>query len=312
MSKISIKEAIESFLLSCKVEGKSYGTIECYSDKLKGFLWYCNNFNLPDDIKAIETNHLRQFLAYLRETPHRFNSTCPRAKKPINSTTIQKYYRALSALINWSISEGIIDVNPLIRIKVPRAEKKVIKSLIPSEVNQLISSLPNTFDGIRNKAIILVLIDCGLRLGELLNIKMTDINPEQQLLKVDGKTGERVVRYGYTTRKALLAYPKLRSKFNGHNDSLWITRKGFTLKNSSVETLFIKLRKRTGIHVHPHLLRHTFATMWLKNGGESLMLQRLLGHTTLMMTNRYCQAVGCYDAVEAHKKYSPVDGLICQ
>jgi site-specific recombinase XerD len=309
MSKMSIEKAINDFLLSCKVEGKSYGTIECYSDKLKGFLWYCNNFNLPDDIKAIETNHLRQFLAYLRETPHRFNSTCPRAKKPINSTTIQKYYRALSALINWSISEGILDNNPLIKIKVPRAEKKVIKSLIPAEVNQLISSLPNTFDGIRNKAIILVLIDCGLRLGELLNIRMTDINPEQQLMKVDGKTGERVVRYGDTTRKALLAYLKLRSKYNGRNDNLWITKKGFTLKDSSVETLFIKLRKRTGIHVHPHLLRHTFATMWLRNGGDSLMLQRLLGHTTLMMTNRYCQAVGCYDAIEAHVRYSPVDRL---
>jgi len=90
---ISIKQAIDEFLLSCKVEGKSYGTIECYSDKLKGFLWYATNYNWPDDIEAITTNHLREFLAYLRETPHRFNSKCPRAMKPINSTTIQKYYR---------------------------------------------------------------------------------------------------------------------------------------------------------------------------------------------------------------------------
>ena len=59
-----------------------------------------------------------------------------------------------------------------------------------------------------------------------------------------------------------------------------------------------------------YLLRHTFATLWLRNGGDSLMLQRLLGHTTLMMTNRYCQAVGCYDAIEAHKRFSPGDGLV--
>ena len=63
-----------------------------------------------------------------------------------------------------------------------------------------------------------------------------------------------------------------------------------------------------GIAVHPHLLRHTFATLWLKKI-NSRMLQKLLGHTTLMMTNRYCQAVGCYDAVEAHKIFSSVDGL---
>lgn len=306
---ITIKQAINEFLLSCRVEGKSYGTIDCYSDKLKGFLWYATNYNWPDDITAITTNHLREFLVYLRETPHRFNSKCPRAMKPINSTTVQKYYRALSALFNWSINEGILETSSLVKIKVPRAEKKVVKSLIHSEVTQLISSFLDTFEGIRNKAIILILVDCGLRLGELLNLKILDINMEQQLLKVDGKTGERVVRYGATTGKALKKYLKIRTRVDGNNDSLWLTSEGITLKDSSVETLFIKLAKKTGIRVHPHLLRHTFATMWLKNGGDSLMLQRLLGHTTLMMTNRYCQAVGCYDAVESHRKYSPVDNL---
>ncbi|MFC2024575.1 tyrosine-type recombinase/integrase [Chloroflexota bacterium] len=305
----SIKQAINEFLLSCKVEGKSYGTIECYSDKLKGFLWYATNYDWPDDVSAITTNHLREFLAYLRETPHRFNSKCPRAMKPINSTTIQKYYRALSALFNWSVNEGILETSSLVKIKVPRAEKKVVKSLTSTEVNNLILHFGDSFEGIRNKAIVLVLVDCGLRLGELLNLKMLDITMEQQLIKADGKTGERVVRYGSTTEKALKKYLKLRSKVNGHNDSLWLTKKGITLKDSSVETMFIKLAKKTGIRVHPHLLRHTFATLWLRNGGDSLMLQRLLGHTTLMMTNRYCQAVGCYDAIEAHKRYSPVDRL---
>ncbi|MFC1931098.1 tyrosine-type recombinase/integrase, partial [Chloroflexota bacterium] len=202
----TIKQAINEFLLSCKVEGKSYGTIECYSDKLKGFLWHANNYDWPDDKTAITTNHLREFLAYLRETPHRFNSKCPRAMKPINSTTVQKYYRALSALFNWLINEGILETSSLVKIKVPRAEKKVVKSLVPTEVNQIISSFGDTFEGIRNKAIILILIDCGLRLGELLNLKILDINMEQQLLKVDGKTGERVVRYGSTTAKALKKY----------------------------------------------------------------------------------------------------------
>jgi site-specific recombinase XerD len=308
-SKVTIKEAIDSFLLSCKVEGKSYGTIECYSDKLKGFLWYTNNYDFPGDITAVTTQHLREFLAYLRDTEHRFNSNCPRAKKPINSTTIQKYYRALSSLINFLIREEILEYNPLTKIKVPRAEKKVIKALSSKEVNQIIMAIPNTYEGKRNKAIILVLVDCGLRLGELLNLKLVDINMEQQILKVDGKTGERVVRFGATTSKALKKYLKTRASINGHIDKLWITAKGVPLKDSSVETLFIALSRKVGIHINPHLLRHTFATLWLRNGGDSLMLQRLLGHTTLMMTNRYCQAVGCYDAIESHKEYGPVDRL---
>jgi site-specific recombinase XerD len=146
----------------------------------------------------------------------------------------------------------------------------------------------DTFDGIRNRAIILVLVDCGLRLGELLNLKLFDVNMKQQLIKAYGKTGERVVRFGDTIKKALSKYLTLRNSINGNNDRLWLTEKVITLKDSSVEAMFIKISRRTGIRVHPHLLRHTFATMWLRNGGDSLMLQRLLGHTTLMMTNRYC------------------------
>ena len=108
-------------------------------------------------------------------------------------------------------------------------------------------ALPNTFEGKRNKAIILVLVDCGLRLGELLNLKMADINMEQQILKVDGKTGERVVRYGSTTAKVLKKYMRVRASINGHIDSLWITGKGVALKDSSVETLFIALSRKVFI-----------------------------------------------------------------
>ena len=131
----------------------------------------------------------------------------------------------------------------------------------------------------------------------------------QQTLQVHGKTGERVVRFGSGTARALLKYFMVRDMYNGHSDILWITKEGTALKPYAVETIFRHLSKKAGVNVHPHLLRHTFATLWLKNGGDSLMLQRLLGHTTLMMTNRYCQAVGCYDAIESHKKYSPVDNL---
>jgi site-specific recombinase XerD len=295
--------------LSCKVEGKSYGTIECYSDKLKGFLWYAKNYDWPDDIGAITTNHIREFLAYLRDSKHRFNSTCPRTKQPINNTTIQKYYRALSVLFNWLINEELLGYNPLVKIKVPKAEKKVIKALSQDELNQLLSTFGTTFEGKRNKAIILILADCGLRLGELLNLRIYNVNMNQQLLQVSGKTGERIVRFGSGTARALLKYFIVRDMHNGHSDSLWITKEGIALKPYAVETIFRHLSKKAGVNVHPHLLRHTFATLWLKNGGDSLMLQRLLGHTTLMMTNRYCQAVGCYDAIESHKKYSPVDNL---
>jgi hypothetical protein len=66
---VTVKQAVASFLMSCKVEGKSYGTIECYTDKLKGFLWYANTHEWPIDIRDVTTDHPREFLVYLRETP---------------------------------------------------------------------------------------------------------------------------------------------------------------------------------------------------------------------------------------------------
>ena len=219
MSNICVKRAIDEFLLSCKVEGKSYGTIECYSDKLKAFHSYASNYHW-NDIGAITTNHLREFLAYLRETLYRFNGTCPRAMKPVNSTTIQKYYRALSALFNLLIREELLQYNTLIKIKVPKAEKKVVKTLSYAEVNQIVASFGKTFEDRRNKAMILVLVDCGLRLGELLNVRMPNIDMQQQLLKVNGKTGEHVVRFGSTTAQVLSKYMKARQALNGHSDRL--------------------------------------------------------------------------------------------
>ncbi len=73
----TIKEAIDGFLLSCKVEGKANGTLDCYADKLKCFLWYVTNYDWPDDVSKITTQHIREFLAYIRDTDHRWGSKCP-------------------------------------------------------------------------------------------------------------------------------------------------------------------------------------------------------------------------------------------
>lgn len=306
---IPLREAVDSFLLSCKVEGKSRGTLDCYADKLRAFLWYAQHGGLPDNPAEITTQHIREFLAYLRDNDHRWGSDSLNANKPVNSTTIQRYYRVLSVFWNWMIAEELVVENPLWRIKAPKAEKKIIKGLSPQQVSRLLQEFDNSFNGKRNRAMILVFIDSGLRLGEALNLELDDAHLEHQVLTIGGKTGERIVRFGTATAKALLKYLLVRSKVKGASDKLWLTSQGQPLTAYGVEMVFRRLSARTGVAVHPHLLRHTFATMWLRNGGDSLMLQRLLGHTTLAMTNRYCQAVGSLDAVESHKRYSPVDNL---
>jgi site-specific recombinase XerD len=207
------------------------------------------------------------------------------------------------------IAEELVQDNPLLRIKCPKAEKKVIKGLPPDQVSRLLGEFDTSFSGRRNRGLLLVLIDSGLRLGEALSLTVDSVDMNHQILTVQGRTGERVVRFGTQTAKALLKYLMARGKINSACDSFWLTSQGQPLTHSGVESLFKKLSAKTGIAVHPHPLRHTFAAMWLRNGGDSLMLQRLLGHSTLTMTNKYAQAVGCLDAVESHKRYGPADNL---
>lgn len=116
---------------------------------------------------------------------------------------------------------------------------------------------------------------------------------ESENTHVYGKTGEKVVRFCSGTTRAILEYLMVRNMYNGHFDNLWITKKGTALKPYAIETVFKHFSGKARIAVHPHLLRYTFTTLRLKDGGDSLMLQRSLGYTTLMTTNRYCQAVGC-------------------
>ena len=116
---IPLKQAVDSFLLSCKVEGKATGTIHCYTNKLKGFLWYAENYKLPNDITAITTQNLREFLVYLGDNEHRWGSHYHRASVPVNSTTIERYHRVLHNFWNWLIREELVEHNPLRKIRAP-------------------------------------------------------------------------------------------------------------------------------------------------------------------------------------------------
>jgi site-specific recombinase XerD len=162
------------------VEGKSLETIQAYKSKLYPFLLYAEHYNLPDDVCSVTTGHIREFLAYLRDNSIRFGGKNTPSRKPVNKTTIQRYYRVLASLWSWLLIEELVLENPLMKIKPPRAEKKIIKGLTPEEVNILLATINNSFDGKRNRAILLILIDCGLRLGELIHLTLGDINVNSQ------------------------------------------------------------------------------------------------------------------------------------
>jgi len=302
---IPLHRLIEGFLLSCRVENKSPATISFYKNILDKFQWYLHKYG----IDIIDAATIRSFLGYLKDSPSRWDSNNKRANRPVYPYTIDRYYTGLSALFRWAVSEGMIDTNPMATIKKPRVQRKIIKGFEPEVCQKLIGYFNGkSLEDYRNKAIVYMFLDTGLRLSELANLKMSDINMEQGIIKVTGKGDkERLVRIGIKTQKALWNYLAHRPVDADH---VWLGRDNAPFTVDGIAQMVRNLCKKHGIRLSPHKLRHSFAISFLRNGANPFELQIALGHSTLEMTRRYTQALGFEDVFKRHVMASPVDRLI--
>jgi integrase/recombinase XerC/integrase/recombinase XerD len=167
-----------------------------------------------------------------------------------------------------------------------------------------------SFLDLRNKAIILAFLDTGLRLSELANIQLSDMDFTRGTIKVMGKGAKgRFVAIGTRTQKAILGYLLKRSD---DYPCLWVTEERKPLNWRGIQTMLKRLGQRagiTGVRCTAHTFRHTFATQALLNGAGEFEVQSLLGHSTLIMTRRYVASLNSENAVISHRKFSPVDRM---
>lgn len=153
------------------------------------------------------------------------------------------------------------------------------------------------------------MVDCGLRRSEVCSLGWGDIDLSNGVVKVENGKGRkgRTVVIGINTRRALLAYR--RTVIHTDDTPLFQTYDGLRLKPLGLRSVFNRLSKRTELHITPHALRRTFATLSVKAGMNLLHLQAMLGHSSLDMTRRYVQLLD-EDLVEAHKQYGPIDTFL--
>jgi len=302
---IPLHRLIEGFLLSCKVENKSPATISFYKNILDKFQWFLTKFG----INTIDATTIRSFLGYLKDTASRWDSNNTRANRPVSPTTVKSYYIGLSALFTWAMEEELIQVNPMANVKKPKLPNKIVKGL----ESEIIITLLNAFSGrsfndLRNKAMLLMFLDTGLRLSELAGLTLSDINIEKGIIKIIGKGNkERYARIGVKTQKALWNYLAHRPV---EKEYVWLGKGYCKMTVDGIALVIRNLGKRLGIRLSPHRLRHSFAISFLRNGANPFELQIALGHTTLEMTRRYTQALGFDDVFKRHVLASPVDRLM--
>ena len=188
---------------------------------------------------------------------------------------------------------------------MPRIEKKRLPCLTAEQLNTVISACKSQ----RNKALVLFMVDSGLRRAEIIALNWDDVDITSGLVRVKrGKSGKaRSAVIGANTRRALLAYRRtLESPTD--NTPLFISRSGGRFTGTGVLLIFRWPTKTTGIHITPHALRRTFVILSLRAGMDVLHLQAMLGHASLDMVQHYAQMVDD-DLLQAHKAHSPIDNL---
>ena len=171
----------------------------------------------------------------------------------------------------------------------------------------------NTMDrssvlSVRNSLIIVLCYDCGLRLSELIRLKVNDFDIENRVIRVTGKWNkQRNVPLTLTVKKYYKLYLQMtNSRVKGN---LFLTKDNKPIEKDCITTMFKRIKKRYNLQdFHPHLLRHSFATLFLLNGGDSLVLQEILGHTTLEMTKKYVHIANSID-ISKNNIYSPLSVL---
>jgi len=309
-----LKNLIDYYEICNRSEGKSPKTVEWYSANLRRFLRYLKTRHLSDSIDNINTRLLREYVLYLlKKNKFDHHPYTPARAEPLSLATVHGHVRTLRAFFSWLAREGLIASNGASGLKPPKVPKKVVATLSDEEISSILRGLDssNPCDA-RNQTIFMLLIDTGLRIGELVNLRMADVQMDGGLLKVMGKgKKERIVPIGSNAQRVLQRYLFRYRPKPAHSgiDNVFLSIHGLPLTENSLKLMFSKLAQQTGVHrLHAHLCRHTFATRFLINGGDVFTLQQILGHSTLEMVRRYVSLASNRVALQ-YQRFSPLDRL---
>ncbi|MCF7889865.1 tyrosine-type recombinase/integrase [Candidatus Bipolaricaulota bacterium] len=298
--QLSLTEAISQFKYASEVEGKAKATINQYNYVFENFLNFLGT-DLP--VKKIEPNTVRGFIRGLMNQNY-------------SKSTVAINHRVLQTFFNWLVEEDLLEAAPTENIREPRTPNKFPRVLTLEQAEQLIKASEqrkNTWAGFRNHTIILCFLDMGLRLNELASAKLTHLNLKERTLKVHGKgSKDRMVFFGFETYKTLRKWMNMRNeKGEPMEETIFISQNGDRLKHRYIQRIVTRIQDRAGLNdtkVSPHVLRHTAATLAVKNGMEAFALKRYFGWEKLDTAMRYVH-MNNETVKDSFRDASPIDNL---
>lgn len=273
---------IIEFIKYIKLEKHYSGhTIESYQNDLTQFESFLLSHLNTDKIfwHLVNKITIRHFMIHLQENG-------------ISRRSIARKLAALKAFFKYLVREEVITQNPTITVKTPKFDKKLPEYLTIDEIEDLLN-LPehNTFESIRDLAVLELFYGTGIRLSELINIELSDILISENLIRVLGKgQKERVVPLGTMAKKILQTYIQIRPQYAEKSvDNVFVLKNGKKMYPMAVQRIVQKyLSQISNIeHKNPHALRHTYATHLLNAGASIRVVKDLLGHESLSTTQVY-------------------------
>ena len=290
---MTVSQALQEFLIEQQIRGNSPHTVAYYRRNV-GF--YVKYVGIDCGISDVTLSSLKSYYLQL-------------AAKELSTVTVQTYIRALRAFLTWCFNEEYISLNLSDKFKLPKAKRRVIDVLTDTEIRSLVNSFDKSFIGLRNLCICSLMLDSGLRLSEVITLKMSSVHIAEGYIIVTGKGNkERIVPIGLHSKKHLLKY-MARCPNTNQETALFVKDAIIPIKSTTVREIFRKLKVKLNMpRLRAHLLRHTFATRYLENGGDIYALQQILGHTSLEMVKKYIHITPKKIAVN-FSRFSVLDNL---
>ncbi|MFA5377805.1 MAG: tyrosine-type recombinase/integrase [Dehalococcoidia bacterium] len=289
---ILVKDARKEWLMDVGIEGRSPATVHFYTQFTQPFAAKLGE--IPMD--KLTSTMVKQYLADAQDG-HDFAH--------------HARYRALRRFLNYCVKEKYIESSPL-NLRMPTLPEPVIPDFSREEIKAMLKACQGTM-ALRDMAMILLMYDTGIRLGEMPRMKLEDVNlvGHQLLIHGKGKRGkkDRLLHLSDATVKAIWTYLKSRKK---QADLVWLSEESRPIDSGGIYQAVKRVIRRAGIQgrkASPHVFRHTFASQFLQSGGGMDELQYLLGHESMAMVERYARFSKAKRAIESQARHSPVDSL---
>jgi site-specific recombinase XerD len=295
-AKITDEEAFKKFERDCHLRNLRPASIKYYKNELAAVKAGLVELSIDKEVVELSQDDIETLILYLKEK--------------IKVISINTRLRAIKAFFNYLDKNKLIYSNPTKNIKQLRDRQKIMETLDDKEIVEVAKHIKSqkSFVGYRDYAIYLIMIDTGIRLSELVGIKIDDVRGSKIIIRNTKNLKERTVYPTTKTEDAISKYLKLRG--NLHHNCLFVNIDDEPLQRRSVQTRFEKYKEvlKFKKQLSPHVFRHTYAKRSIMSGMDAFSLAALLGHSDLTVTKRYVSLWGA-DLEEKAKKYSSINRL---